>query len=424
MSEAIEDELFNSPIVIPESIYSDAQSIETLAHLKTWAQSTYNMHQNHAAALQNVFEADHLSAFGEPFAQIVDTVTKFIDPKIKSKRSLNTLAKGFQKQLDKTLVGGTTFATPSRLDKVANIYPRNTNYLAGLYSMLYNLPWVLPIKNYRNVINQAHFQQGVHSAQYFGSHKQGITPSQRKLDADFVKMEADMEGIVEDAQQKLMQANALLDSVSDRLDADSERRIVVGDSVDKAIRNRLRQGTRYRRTYLEKIDEIESLHEQKLKSIREAFSSEIALSAPAEHWKTRAKDSRTAAIWFGILFIAMSSLFIYLAFNQGPELYGEMTDKAGDKGLSLAAVAVFTFPVVVGLWMLKSAARLFVENLHVHQDASYRRMIITTYLSMLRDPQNPITPQEREHALKAIFSSNPGKAEPISLPTDRLLHSG
>ena len=74
--------------------------------------------------------------------------------------------------------------------------------------------------------------------------------------------------------------------------------------------------------------------------------------------------------------------------------------------------------------MLKTLARLFVENLHINQDANYRKMIITTYIAMLQDPDTPITPGEREHALKAIFAPANGAVAPIVMPMENVLKLG
>ena len=157
-----------------------------------------------------------------------------------------------------------------------------------------------------------------------------------------------------------------------------------------------------------------------MKGIRDAFNAELSLKDAGKYWSERSVVAGGFATLFALLFVILSSLGISHSFKKGPELYTAMTKASGNKELSLVSFAVFTFPVVVFLWVLKAVSRVFVENLHIQQNARYKNMLITTYLSMLKDEITPITPQERHFALSAIFNADLGEVKSIAAPTDQI----
>lgn len=408
------DKTFKKPIVIIDSIYTDEQSFANLDEIESWALSNKVLHEQYSSILTGYFEVNELESFTIPFVSILDSIQAYNESKNKSARTLQALSNEFQDILEKTLSVGLTFASPSRVLTMLQTYGRTPHFIAGFFSEAFNLTWIMNIQSFRHVLNQGYFHQGTLAARYFeNQRKNAITGKERSLSILFTKSEAELKGVVEDATEKLNVIDKTLKSTES-----SRKRL--DNRISAFLKKRLKEHYKFRRRYNEDLKEAKQNHDEQIEAIRDAFSSEIALREPSQYWNTRANNSRNAAIGFGTVFVLVSSAFATLAYFLGPQLYASMTLAAGKQTLSLAAVAVFTFPVIVGLWILKSLARLFVENLHVHQDASYRHMIITTYLSMLQDPQTPITPEEREHALRAIFSNNPGKADPISLPTDRI----
>lgn len=406
---------FKKPILLEASIYTDSQSFDDLEDVKRWAAASKKPLEDQRVVLAPYFGEEQAGAFVKLFIRIEKIISDYQDVDARPKRSLATVRNEIEKLLNKTLVLGLTFASPSEVWTIANSAGRQPYFYAGFYSAMFELVWQMPAQNFKTMIAQSSFQRGIHAATFFEYKKANDnTAEERVVQTELASSSSRIEAIVEEGEIRV-------NELSKRIEVLNAAESKLDKQLTSAIKKRLKEHYKLRRQYKADIVEAKTDHDNQVRGIQDAFSSHIALQEPAKYWNTRAGNSRLAAIGFGLLFVAASSLFIYLAFLQGPKLYGTMTEQAGDKGLSLVAVAVFTFPVVVGLWMLKSAARLFVENLHFHQDASYRHMMITTYLSMLQDPQNPITPEERVYALKAIFSTNPGQATPITLPTDKLL---
>ena len=406
---------FKKPISLEASIYTDEQSFNDLEDIKRWAAASKKPLDDQRAILVPYFGEAQAGAFVKLFILIEDIIGDYEDVEARPKRSLTAVRNEIEKLLNKMLVPGLTFASPSEVLTITINGGRYPYFYAGFYSVMFELVWQMPAQNFSNLIAQSLFHQGIHAATFFENRKAtNIAAVERVTQTKLASSSSRIEAIVEEGE-------ILANELSTRIEVLKAEESKLDKQLKSAIKKRLKQHYKLRRLYKADIVEAKTDHDNQVQGIQDAFSSHIALEEPAKYWKTRANNSRWAAIGFGLLFVLAGCLFIYLAFLQGPKLYGTMTEQAGDNGLSLIAVAVFTFPVIVGLWMLKSAARLFVENLHFHQDASYRHMMITTYLSMLQDPLNPITPEERVHALKTIFSTNLGQATPITLPTDRIL---
>lgn len=158
-------------------------------------------------------------------------------------------------------------------------------------------------------------------------------------------------------------------------------------------------------------------HAARMEKVEKDFKERLIMEAPAEYWEKRAKQARWNARWAFLGFVLMVFVFVVVAATAAPDhlshivasLQSAITvEGVGDQGYSGLALifsfALISTPAVMALWTLMLVSRIFRENLHLANDAKHRNMLITTYLALAEDENNPISKDDREFALNAIFS--------------------
>jgi len=81
----------------------------------------------------------------------------------------------------------------------------------------------------------------------------------------------------------------------------------------------------------------------------------------------------------------------------------------------LAAIVILT--MAVAIWLVRVLAKIMLSNIHLRTDADERRVMILTYLSLLRR-ENAITEEDRKVILQTLFRpSATGIIKDDNLPT-------
>ncbi|MBL1435266.1 MAG: hypothetical protein COB08_003580 [Rhodobacteraceae bacterium] len=118
-------------------------------------------------------------------------------------------------------------------------------------------------------------------------------------------------------------------------------------------------------------------------TIKETYESKMALQAPIQYWKDKAKSPKRATKWFAALFVLYSGLTLCLLISfiqsYGNGLQGFI---ASWSDVGVGAVAPFTGLIGLGMLFARILYRLFASQLHLWNDAHERVVMIQTYLSL------------------------------------------
>jgi hypothetical protein len=172
----------------------------------------------------------------------------------------------------------------------------------------------------------------------------------------------------------------------------------------------------------EQMDLLKQLHQDhndRMALIESNFKDRLVLGGPASYWDVRAKATFWSAYRALIVFIVFVLGIVWAASTIGLEhvkqvlvaiqtapvesVDAEVVATPG-LGSTLLGFALITTPAVMALWVLMLISRIFRENFHLSNDARHRHMLITTYLALAEDADNPIDDTDRQYALSAIFS--------------------
>lgn len=118
-------------------------------------------------------------------------------------------------------------------------------------------------------------------------------------------------------------------------------------------------------------------HQGKMDALQKAFGDGMALRAPVEYWKVKAKNhADKAQELLKASFIAMGLLAVVLCLAAWWTLSGT------------ADVRKFTVVVLLGtlgIWAIRLIVRMFLSNSHLATDAEERVTMVQTYLSLLEE---------------------------------------
>lgn len=168
---------------------------------------------------------------------------------------------------------------------------------------------------------------------------------------------------------------------------------------------------------VDRINDLYSSHTEKLDAIERRFKERLIMGKPANYWKRRSTLAAVISIISFVGFGALVTFFVWMAATVAPSHLGNIISSVRDavqvdpnsgenfSGMALVfSFALISTPAIMALWTLMLVSRVFRENLHLANDANHRHMLITTYLSLVEDDGNPISKEDREYALNAIFS--------------------
>ncbi len=164
----------------------------------------------------------------------------------------------------------------------------------------------------------------------------------------------------------------------------------------------------------QKTKELDELHTQ--------YENYLLLQGPSRHWKRVAESSWKYAVGAFSLFVALLLLpatIIAWHWNAVSSYIDHVVD-ISKGGLSLAAVAVFTIPVLAYGWVLKHISRVFTQNLLINADAEHRRVMAVTFLGLARRKSVAMGEQDRALILNALFRPSPSSPHDDGPPSGLL----
>lgn len=116
-----------------------------------------------------------------------------------------------------------------------------------------------------------------------------------------------------------------------------------------------------------------------LEKFREVIKKDIALKAPSEYWRGKAKAHRRNAVFF---FVVLTSLMLCFGWSVA-NIFPTLIPQAGKELPSYGYVVAIVILATLAFWVLRIVARLFFSQTHLTQDAQERVTMVTTYLALV-----------------------------------------
>lgn len=174
--------------------------------------------------------------------------------------------------------------------------------------------------------------------------------------------------------------------------------------------------------HLAKIDDFSATKVKELNELHTQYESYLILQGPSRHWKRVAETSWLyAAGAFGVfvLMLALPAVAVAVKWTAFSSYIDHVVD-ISKGGISLAAVVVFTIPVLAYGWLLKHISRVFTQNLAINADAEHRRVMAITFLGLARRKSIAMQEQDRALILNALFRPSPTNPQDDGPPSGLL----
>ncbi len=165
------------------------------------------------------------------------------------------------------------------------------------------------------------------------------------------------------------------------------------------VAGRIQVGRRVGRRFLNRLGRMRRDHDKQMRAIRQTFRAELSLREPAKYWTTKARWHLAGAAMGFIGLLATAGLIVAFVI-WGPSLV--LTSEVVGI-LEYASVLLVALPALALFWIMKAIARIFVTNIQLHADAGLRHTMVTTFISLMQDPKNQMSTEDRILILQALF---------------------
>jgi len=135
-------------------------------------------------------------------------------------------------------------------------------------------------------------------------------------------------------------------------------------------------------------DEATKRNKEELEGIATSTIARANLAALGDLWDGLAKRSKksmwifggisVAMLFVGILFLILGRNWIMSFITSLPET-GEATDEPAFLSLQISRIVVMTIPLLLYIWGLKIAVRMFIRSMALFDDATQRKTILDSY---------------------------------------------
>lgn len=180
------------------------------------------------------------------------------------------------------------------------------------------------------------------------------------------------------------------------------------DKINAAVYN-LEQSTisfdKSRQDFIEKSNEyrekIQNNYADDIAALRKAFEADIKVKSAVKYWSDRSVDYLRKARYV-IIYLLISLIFIFITLYLIVfKIYDEVIINflLADQHFKFIAVGAF-FTLVV--WLIRVFLKLWFSNMHLHNDAAERVIMIQTYIALLADNSLP-DKDDRSFVINALF---------------------
>jgi hypothetical protein len=158
--------------------------------------------------------------------------------------------------------------------------------------------------------------------------------------------------------------------------------------------------------------------QNELAKLKESLEEKIALKAAVKVWSAKISGhSTTFYVSFGLL-VVVTVLLLVAIFCWRHEISTFLHSLAPEGGdLRYGFLVLTLIPVLAIGWLLRIGGKVATQALTLKADAEQRSAMVSTYLSLIADPNAGVDKSDRSIVLNALFRPLPGESEDISPPS-------
>lgn len=137
----------------------------------------------------------------------------------------------------------------------------------------------------------------------------------------------------------------------------------------------------------------------RIDSLEEIYDKKLALQSSVAYWQEKVDYHKSFLSKFYIFFTFSIIASISIFYAQIRVLFGDYTLETPPP-YWIAAIVVLTISALI--WFIRILAKIMLSNIHLQADARERKVMIQTYLALLRR-ENAITENDRKAILQTLF---------------------
>lgn len=149
--------------------------------------------------------------------------------------------------------------------------------------------------------------------------------------------------------------------------------------------------------------------ENRQEQLEKLYGEKLALEAPAQNWQEKYVNYIWASrLWKFVFFVMIGVILLSIYF--GADAISEYLKKVAAGGSATAVlrgVVVISAPSLLYAWLLKHVSRTIILYDNLAVDASHRKTMVMTYLSLAKQKESGISETERSIILNALFRPAP-----------------
>jgi hypothetical protein len=180
------------------------------------------------------------------------------------------------------------------------------------------------------------------------------------------------------------------------------------DSVKEGMLSETAENAKLKTEYARFLAEHREATDKQLADQRTAWEATVqqlhekfTTGAPVKHWNDRAKEHSRGAKWWGFLSV-VSLLAVLISLRPYVTELHTIKDKP-----DYSYLAGLILIGALGVWFVRMVFKLFINQIHLHNDAKARVAMVKTYLSLMAERDAQIGKEDRHLVLTALFRPAP-----------------
>ena len=141
--------------------------------------------------------------------------------------------------------------------------------------------------------------------------------------------------------------------------------------------------------------------QERLTKIEKWYSDELGLHSAVKYWGRKGLIHRWLAVVAAVA--TASSAFVYFTMilpSQFSLVLEKLKVDANDRNWRIGVAAGL---ILLGVWLVRILVRLTLSQIHMATDAAHRRVVIHTYLALLKNESQAVTADDRSKVLDVVF---------------------
>jgi hypothetical protein len=135
------------------------------------------------------------------------------------------------------------------------------------------------------------------------------------------------------------------------------------------------------------------------KAIEATYDQALALRRPVAYWEKVRTEHRTTSIRFAI---AAGVVVVAFVVVMGLLIQWTLENVSATQPPQHWQVGILLLAAFLGIWIIRILVRLLMSNIHLAIDAGERKMMIRTYLALIREGSD-VAPEDKKLILQHIF---------------------